>query len=165
MYSILPTLDTTVIWISAPTQSYDRHWWFYGKPTNTFRYQLHECKYLTESNPFSFYVRTFPETMLCTHDRQLFAPAEARFCLFLGSPPFPFYCSAFRTFPDTMPCTRVRQLFAPAEARFYLFLGPACLLFTAVLFPRLFRHSIRLRTSSHFHAIRANDDDGRVRVI
>ena len=57
--------------------------------------------------------------------RQLFAPAEARFCLFLGSAPFSLYCSTFRTFPETMHCTHVRQLCAPAEARFCLFLGPA----------------------------------------
>ena len=75
--------------------------------------------------------------MLCTHIRQLFAPAEARSCLFLGSAQFSLYCSTFRTFPEIMYCTHVRQLCAPVEARFCLFLGLPRFLFTAVLFPGL----------------------------
>ena len=76
--------------------------------------------------------------MFCTHVRQLFAPVEALFCLFLGSAPFSlFYGSTFRTVLETMLCTHVRQLFAPVEARLCLFLGSAPLLFTAVLFLRL----------------------------
>ena len=75
--------------------------------------------------------------MLFTHVRQLFAPAEV--CLFLVSARFPL-CGC--TFSETVLCSHDRQLNI-----------------------RLFRHSIRPRTTSHFYAIRANADDWRVFVI
>ena len=58
------------------------------------------------SAPFSLYCstfRTFPETMLYTHVRQIFTPAEV--CLLLGSAPFPLYGCKFS---ETVFCSHGR---------------------------------------------------------
>ena len=169
----LPTLDATVIWISASTQSYDSHWWFMVNQPTPF---VSNCWSVSTSPSLIRFRSTselFPRPCSAhMSGNSSLLPKLASVC-FLGLPRFLFTVVLSELFPIPRSAhmsgnSLLAYVCSLGLPRFFLY---GCTFSETMLcchdrqlYFRLFRHSMRPRTSSHFHAIRANDDDRRVRV-
>ena len=107
--------DTTVIGITIPTQSDDRHCWFYGKSTTVCLLQLFEGDRLCFdrrcqsrfSASTSFRSRTFSTALLCRRAGRFDSFIEFHCCLLSRSTSFSFNRN---TLSNRILCMRVRQL-------------------------------------------------------
>ena len=105
--------DTTMVGIAIPTQSGDRHCWFYGKPTTVFLLQLFERERLCVGRRYRFSVftpfrsRSFSTAVLCRRASRFDSLIDFRSCLLSGSTSFSLNGN---TFANRILCMRVRQL-------------------------------------------------------
>ena len=112
-------IDTTMVGIAIPTQSCDRHCWFYSKPTAVFLLELFEGERLCVGCRHRFSVftpfrsRTFSTAVLCRRASCFGGFIDVRSCSLSGSTSFSLNGN---TFANMILCMRVRQL---DDARFF----------------------------------------------
>ena len=137
MEPIFSTLDTTVICISAPTQSYDRHWWFMVNQPIPF---VRNCRSVSTSpSPILFLLHQNFSRDHALHTCQATLPScrsSLLFC-FLGLPRFLFTVVLSELFPRPCSAHMSRNSSLLPKLASACFLGLSRFLFTAVLFPRL----------------------------
>ena len=108
-----------MVGIAIPTQSGDRHCWFYSKPTAVFLLQLFEGERLCVSRRHRFSVftpfrsRTFSTAVLCRRASCFGGFIDFRSCLLSGSISFSLNGN---TFANRILCMRVK----PATGRPYV---------------------------------------------
>ena len=100
-----------MVGIAIPTQSCDRHCWFYSKPTAVFLLQLFEGERLCvgRRHRFSvftpFHSRTFSTAVLCRRASSFGGFIDFRSCLLSGSTAFSLNSN---TFTNRILCRRVK---------------------------------------------------------